>query len=172
MEEYSIQYFGFTPKSFCNGVYNAMNEYLSECIKAVMDFMTIEYADLLSADQIETGISKILAQYSEVFDQNFDRFELYFYLFNLLPIFSNFYLYVLSSLSLPFASLLLFLKLISLSLLHLCLVCFLFFSFSLSTKHFPFCLLYSLLLISIFLPFLLIVAIFLIISSSSSLLLS
>lgn len=79
MEEYSIQYFGFTPKSFCNGVYNAMNEYLSECIKAVMDFMTIEYADLLSADQIETGISKILAQYSEVFDQNFDRFELYMY---------------------------------------------------------------------------------------------
>lgn len=79
MEEYSTQYLGFTPKSFCNGIYNAMNEYLSECIKAVMEFMTTEFNDIISTHQVEVGIAKILSYYSDVFDKQFDRFELYLY---------------------------------------------------------------------------------------------
>ncbi|CAI9727459.1 protein MIS12 homolog [Octopus vulgaris] len=77
MEEYAAQFFGFTPKSFCNGVFNAMNDYIIECMKAVETYLTEKCSDSLSEDQIETGTNLILHQYMDTFNRTFERFESY-----------------------------------------------------------------------------------------------
>ncbi|XP_014777660.1 protein MIS12 homolog isoform X2 [Octopus bimaculoides] len=77
VEEYATQFFGFTPKSFCNGVYNAVNDYIMECMKAVETYLTEKCSDSLSEDQIETGTDLILHQYMDTFNRTFERFECY-----------------------------------------------------------------------------------------------
>ncbi|GAB1603416.1 protein MIS12 homolog [Argonauta hians] len=77
LEEYATQFLGFTPKSFCNGVYNSMNDYIIECMKAVQSYLTEKCSDSLTEEQIEEGTNAILHQYMANFSRTFERFESY-----------------------------------------------------------------------------------------------
>ena len=77
--EYVTQFFGFTPKSFSDGVYNAINDYIQECFKEMGTILEEEFAknDNLSSSQIRSGCKVLIKKCYRNLDQFMDNMELY-----------------------------------------------------------------------------------------------
>ncbi|PIK36812.1 hypothetical protein BSL78_26358 [Apostichopus japonicus] len=69
-KEYETQYFGFTPKSFVDGVYNAMVEYLS-------DFVEERFKEQISVEALQESSNRLFVHLRDAFDKAFDRLENY-----------------------------------------------------------------------------------------------
>ncbi|XP_071085595.1 protein MIS12 homolog [Haliotis cracherodii] len=77
--EYETQYFGFTPKSFSNGVYNAVNDYMMDGLQAVEGYMNTEYGDVISPSQVNEGVQKMQQNMAKQVDKAFDTLEAYLF---------------------------------------------------------------------------------------------
>ncbi|XP_067670576.1 protein MIS12 homolog [Haliotis asinina] len=77
--EYETQYFGFTPKSFSNGVYNAVNDYMMDGLQAVESYMNTEYGDVISPSQVNEGVQKMQQKMAKQVDKAFDTLEAYLF---------------------------------------------------------------------------------------------
>jgi len=77
--EYETQFFGFTPDSFVNGVYNAVNDYVIDCFQELEDLIKSEPSLSGSAtqEQLHAGIDKMTKNFYKSIDESFDRFEIY-----------------------------------------------------------------------------------------------
>ncbi|XP_078379450.1 protein MIS12 homolog [Oculina patagonica] len=63
--EYETQFFGFTPESFVDGVYNAVNDYVVDCFQELENLLKSEESD------------KMANNFYRSIDVAFDRFEVY-----------------------------------------------------------------------------------------------
>ncbi|XP_071499034.1 protein MIS12 homolog [Diadema antillarum] len=80
LKEYETQYFGFTPKSFIDGVYNALGDYLYDCVDAMDKYIASEAEQgkhPVSAEAIRESSDRLLAYLQFAFDKAFDRLETY-----------------------------------------------------------------------------------------------
>ncbi|XP_046573078.1 protein MIS12 homolog [Haliotis rubra] len=77
--EYETQYFGFTPKSFSNGVYNAVNDYMMDGLQAVEGYMNTEYGDVIAPSQVNEGVQKMQQKMAKQVDKAFDTLEAYLF---------------------------------------------------------------------------------------------
>ncbi|KAK6195748.1 hypothetical protein SNE40_001109 [Patella caerulea] len=76
-DTYDTQLLGFTPKSFCNGIYNAMNQYLVDGLEAMKNYLISRHGDVMSNDDLNDGVLNIQQKVMEEFDTTFDKFEVY-----------------------------------------------------------------------------------------------
>lgn len=77
LEEYETQYFGFTPKSFCDGVYNAVNDYLHDCLNVVESYLHQEFKNIVTDEQVRLATQKLIPMFRKTFDKAFDKLETY-----------------------------------------------------------------------------------------------
>ena len=77
--EYVTQFFGFTPKSFVDGVYNAINDYIRECFKEMGKILDEEFSksDDISSSKIRKGCQELVANCYRNVDSSIDKLELY-----------------------------------------------------------------------------------------------
>ncbi|XP_031567833.1 protein MIS12 homolog [Actinia tenebrosa] len=77
--EYETQFFGFTPKSFVDGVYNAINDYVSDCFKELEKLLSNEptLTKDCTAEQIHQKTDQMLSKFYESMDVSFDRLEIF-----------------------------------------------------------------------------------------------
>ncbi|XP_069139511.1 protein MIS12 homolog isoform X2 [Argopecten irradians] len=75
--EYETQHLGFTPKAFCNGVYNAALEYIQRAIHEMEACLTNEYSTVMTPAQIKEACDVILSTMVGKLDMNFDIIETY-----------------------------------------------------------------------------------------------
>ncbi|XP_033118242.1 protein MIS12 homolog [Anneissia japonica] len=77
-QEYETQFLGFTPKSFADGVYNAILDYLHDGIELLEKYLLSEFEkEGVSQEVIREGSEKLLRYFSGRFDKAFDRLEKY-----------------------------------------------------------------------------------------------
>ncbi|WAR28809.1 MIS12-like protein [Mya arenaria] len=76
-DEYAVQYFGFHPQAFMNGMYNAILEYLQEARTALNDAILSTFRDTVSQSELE----QVSLQQSNVaverLNDKFDKAEVY-----------------------------------------------------------------------------------------------
>lgn len=80
LQEYETQYFGFTPKSFIDGVYNALADYLYDSVDASDKYIASEAQSSkhpVSAEAVRESSDRLLAHLQFAFDKAFDRLETY-----------------------------------------------------------------------------------------------
>ncbi|XP_033757448.1 protein MIS12 homolog isoform X2 [Pecten maximus] len=77
MFEYETQHLGFTPKAFCNGVYNAALEYIQKAIQEMETYLSEEYSTVMTPTQIKEACEVILSTMVSKLDKNFDIIETY-----------------------------------------------------------------------------------------------
>ncbi|OWF40196.1 protein MIS12 homolog [Mizuhopecten yessoensis] len=77
MFEYETQHLGFTPKAFCNGVYNAALEYIQKAIQEIETYLSEEYSTVMKPAQIKEACDAILSTMVSKLDKNFDIIETY-----------------------------------------------------------------------------------------------
>ncbi|XP_060073007.1 protein MIS12 homolog [Ylistrum balloti] len=75
--EYETQHLGFTPKAFCNGVYNAALEYIQKAVQEIEIFLSEEYSKVMKPTQIKEACEVILSTMVSKLDKNFDIIETY-----------------------------------------------------------------------------------------------
>ncbi|XP_071951897.1 protein MIS12 homolog isoform X2 [Antedon mediterranea] len=76
--EYETQFFGFTPKSFVDGVYNAIFEYLRDGIELLEKYLVSEFEkDGVSKEIVREGSQKLLSHFRVRFDRACDKLERY-----------------------------------------------------------------------------------------------
>ncbi|CAH1780701.1 unnamed protein product [Owenia fusiformis] len=76
-EEYETQYFGFTPKSFSDGVYNSFVDYLYEDVIVLEEYMSQEFNNLMNREQIREAAHKVIPVFTKAFDKAFNKLERY-----------------------------------------------------------------------------------------------
>ncbi|XP_013406508.1 protein MIS12 homolog isoform X2 [Lingula anatina] len=76
-QEYETQFFGFTPKSFTDGVYNAVNEYLTDCLEVVEKYIIQEFSAVIPAETVRECTQQLLPVFVKTFDKAFDKLENY-----------------------------------------------------------------------------------------------
>ncbi|XP_072034373.1 protein MIS12 homolog [Amphiura filiformis] len=79
LKEYEVQYFGFTPQSFANGVYNAMVDYLQDSVEVTQDYILKQFAakEDVSQEAVKQGSDRLFAVFIDTFNITFDRLESY-----------------------------------------------------------------------------------------------
>ncbi|KAJ8321322.1 hypothetical protein KUTeg_001180 [Tegillarca granosa] len=77
LQEYETQHFGFTPKSFLNGIYNAIVEYLREGLDVMEQYIHQEFSNVMTENQIKEATSKLLPHLVKKLDRVFDFLEKY-----------------------------------------------------------------------------------------------
>jgi DNA mismatch repair ATPase MutS len=77
--EYVTQHFGFTPKAFVDGVYNAVNDYIKGFFKELGKVLDEEFAkgDANLSSKIRQECKKLIAKCYESVDKNMDKMETY-----------------------------------------------------------------------------------------------
>lgn len=77
--EYEIQFFGFTPDSFVNGVYNAVNDYVVDCFQELENLIKSEpsLSSNVNQEQLHAESDKMANNFYRSIDEAFDRFEIY-----------------------------------------------------------------------------------------------
>nr|XP_054771646.1 protein MIS12 homolog [Lytechinus pictus]XP_054771647.1 protein MIS12 homolog [Lytechinus pictus] len=88
LHEYETQYFGFTPKSFIDGVYNAVADYLYDSVDAADKYIASESQQgrhPVCEEAVRESSDRLLAHLQLVFDKAFDRLETYL-IKNIFPI--------------------------------------------------------------------------------------
>ncbi|CAG2228259.1 MIS12 [Mytilus edulis] len=77
LEEYETQYFGFTPKSFMNGVYNALAEYIRESLAALAEYIKSQYPNGMTSTQLQGGEENMMKYILRKLNRSFDILEQY-----------------------------------------------------------------------------------------------
>lgn len=77
LDEYETQYFGFTPKSFMNGVYNALAEYSRESLAAFTQYIDIKYPNQMSASKLQEGRENMMKYVLKKLNRSIDVLEQY-----------------------------------------------------------------------------------------------
>eukprot|EP00057_Strongylocentrotus_purpuratus_P001324 XP_001198150.2 PREDICTED: protein MIS12 homolog [Strongylocentrotus purpuratus] len=88
LHEYETQYFGFTPKSFIDGVYNAVADYLYDSVDAADKYIATEAQQgrqPVCTEAVRQSSDRLLAHLQLAFDKAFDRLETYL-IKNIFPI--------------------------------------------------------------------------------------
>ena len=77
--EYVTQHFGFTPKAFVDGIYNAVNDYIKGFFKEMGKVLDEEFAkgDTNLSSTIRQECKKLIAKCYESVDKNMDKMETY-----------------------------------------------------------------------------------------------
>ena len=77
--EYVTQHFGFTPKAFVDGIYNAVNDYIKGFFKEMGKVLDEEFAkgDTNLSSKIRQECKKLIAKCYESVDKNMDKMETY-----------------------------------------------------------------------------------------------
>ena len=77
--EYATQLFGFTPKAFVDGIYNAVNDYIKEFFKEMGKVLDEEFAkgDAILSSKIREGCKELIAKCYQNVDKSMDRMELF-----------------------------------------------------------------------------------------------
>lgn len=77
--DYETQFFGFTPESFVDGVYNAVNDYVGDCFQELENLVKSEpsASSDVSEEQIHRESEKMIKNFYKSIDAAFDRFEVY-----------------------------------------------------------------------------------------------
>lgn len=76
-QEYETQYLGFAPRSFCDGLYNAILDYTWEYFRASQEYMKQEYGDILTEEELKNASEVFLTTVTQKIDENFDKLEAY-----------------------------------------------------------------------------------------------
>ncbi|XP_076338975.1 protein MIS12 homolog isoform X2 [Tachypleus tridentatus] len=76
-QEYETQFFGFTPRSFVDGMYNAVYDYLHDSLNTLQLYLCQQYSCVMPEDRIKTGSEVILQTMLNNTDKAFDRLESY-----------------------------------------------------------------------------------------------
>lgn len=77
LEEYETQYFGFTPKSFMNGVYNALAEYIKEGLTAFTEHIEQQYPEEMTPDDLKKAEENLMKYILRKLNRSFDILEQY-----------------------------------------------------------------------------------------------
>lgn len=77
--EYETQFFGFTPESFVDGVYNAVNDYVVDCFQELENLLKSEplLSSAVTEEQLQAESDKMANNFYRSIDVAFDRFEVY-----------------------------------------------------------------------------------------------
>lgn len=77
--EYATQLFGFTPKAFVDGIYNAVNDYIKEFFKEMGKVLDEEFAkgDAILSSKIREGCKELIAKCYQNVDKSMDRMEVF-----------------------------------------------------------------------------------------------
>ena len=77
--EYATQLFGFTPKAFVDGIYNAVNDYIKEFFKEMGNVLEEEFAkgDAILSSKIREGCKELIAKCYQSVDDRIDKMEIY-----------------------------------------------------------------------------------------------
>lgn len=77
--EYETQFFGFTPESFVDGVYNAVNDYVVDCFQELENLFKSEpsLSSAVTEAQLHAESDKMAKNFYQSIDVAFDRFEVY-----------------------------------------------------------------------------------------------
>lgn len=75
--DYETQYFGFSPESFCDGIYNALMSYTSDTLLKIQNNLKKEFADKVPEDKIERGTKKLMERFEKNVKKSFDKLEVY-----------------------------------------------------------------------------------------------
>ncbi|XP_058951376.1 protein MIS12 homolog [Pocillopora verrucosa] len=77
--DYETQFFGFTPESFVDGVYNAVNDYVGDCIQELENVIKSEPSVScdVSEETLHRESEKMIKGFYKSIDAAFDRFEVY-----------------------------------------------------------------------------------------------
>ena len=77
--EYSTQLFGFTPKAFVDGIFNAINDYIKEFFKELGKVLDEEFAkgDTILSSTIRQGCKDMIEKCYQNVDKAIDRIELF-----------------------------------------------------------------------------------------------
>jgi len=77
--EYETQFFGFTPESFVDGVYNAVNDYVVDCFQELENILKSEplLSSAVTEEQLQAESDKMANNFYRSIDVAFDRFEVY-----------------------------------------------------------------------------------------------
>ncbi|XP_028396487.1 protein MIS12 homolog [Dendronephthya gigantea] len=77
--EYSTQLFGFTPKAFVDGIFNAINDYIKEFFKELGRVLDDEFAkgDTILSSTIRQGCKNLIEKCYENVDKAIDKIELF-----------------------------------------------------------------------------------------------
>lgn len=78
-QEYETQFFGFTPKSFSDGMYNAISDYTGDCLHAAEEIMKAEFKHSMTEDQFKAASQSIFPVLSKTMNKAFDKFETYLF---------------------------------------------------------------------------------------------
>ncbi|XP_064615273.1 uncharacterized protein LOC135479377 [Liolophura sinensis] len=78
-DEYTTQFFGFTTKSFCNGIYNAYNCLLLDVLETWSAFVHQQFSSKcgLTEEKMSAACENIRKALVSKLDKGFDRLELY-----------------------------------------------------------------------------------------------
>ncbi|XP_076435542.1 protein MIS12 homolog [Babylonia areolata] len=77
LEDYETQLFGFTPRSFVSGIYNAVSEYFTEALQSLEDYLSKHYSDTMSASEIGERMQVVRQHLVTKIDKAFDTLETY-----------------------------------------------------------------------------------------------
>ncbi|KAI0208679.1 MIS12 kinetochore complex component [Lamellibrachia satsuma] len=78
-QEYETQFLGFTPKSFSDGMYNAVLEYTWDCFRASQQFMKSEFPDVVTDTELQQASEVIIPRLSNTIAKAFDKLETYLF---------------------------------------------------------------------------------------------
>lgn len=76
-QEYETQFFGFTPKSFTDGLYNAIFDYMADYMDVMMASVNTECGFNIPDEEIRAILLRIRASISPDINKTFDKFEDY-----------------------------------------------------------------------------------------------
>jgi hypothetical protein len=77
-QEYETQLFGFTPKSFSDGLYNGTVQYMHDCLTLAAQFMKTELKNgQQSADSLDKAAEQIFQDILPGIGKTFDKLEVF-----------------------------------------------------------------------------------------------
>ncbi|XP_078693833.1 protein MIS12 homolog [Branchiostoma floridae x Branchiostoma belcheri] len=74
--EYAVQYFGFTPQSFADGVFNVMVDNLYDTMDAAEHYLVSRNRDV-PKEEVKAGTQEVILKFLQAFKKAFDKLELY-----------------------------------------------------------------------------------------------
>ncbi|XP_071798286.1 protein MIS12 homolog [Asterias amurensis] len=80
LKEYEVQFFGFTPKSFIDGVHNALVDYLNDSVEVTEKFLLSEAeakSEEVTPEFVREASDRLFSHFLKTFDKAFDRLETY-----------------------------------------------------------------------------------------------
>lgn len=77
MEEYVTQFFGFTPRAFCDSIYNALFDSLHDGVDTFQKLLLSEFKDIVTEEDLCLSSKKILEAIIPNAEKSCEKLELY-----------------------------------------------------------------------------------------------